>query len=573
MAASRMRRLPVLTISAFTIGGLVVACSTLESGTIGLITGGDDAGPFNEPPCAEGGDGAFCGPAPTSIVISEVTIENGDGGTFDAESKPTILGKQPYSGGATITLPQISSDDVDILQATAYDSADAAVIFGQTLPVAVGGIDGLTLDLFVQRKGQFAIMPSPWRSPPTSPLLTTMLEGRYILVASQKSSQALLYDMLLWANVENEDGGQAATTLPCTPLSVAAVPGTTFMLLICNTTDVGSPVGCEKITSNASGGDLIALQYDISGESLCTQVTAPSTSTWQSVAGGATVVAPNGDAFIVGGTRSPSLKLGPSSSAFKIGAAVEDAEGGIASTYASPITLNAMREGAVAVWSPYQAGSLVVLGGNEVVDGSVGSAAGVEYVSGVTPDAGTAMTTSTGYAGDPTVGEGAALLDSSHILVAGGTLNGRVAPARVFDLSCGMSMAPCPTQVVRLGGSDAGSPEGGVDEGGAGDGGPPKGRKDAGSADARAMELVPLLAAQGFAEPDASALFIGTESDGGAAMAFLIAGSEVDGGAFIATFAKPVPLRVSRVGATAIQTPIPSVVVVGGSGTMESYIP
>jgi hypothetical protein len=122
----------------FVVIGLM-ACSTLESGTISVITGGDEPDPFTEPPCVDGGSDAFCGPAPTSIRISAVTLQSDEGGYVDAgpSTPPTVLATAPYDGGAMVALPQISSDDVDILQATAYDSAGTAIIFGETL--APGG--------------------------------------------------------------------------------------------------------------------------------------------------------------------------------------------------------------------------------------------------------------------------------------------------------------------------------------------------------------------------------------------------------------------------------------------------
>jgi hypothetical protein len=542
----RVQRLIVLVV----IGLLaLLACSTLENGSIAIITGGDDAaGPFTEPNCMEGGT-PFCGPSPTEIVISEITTENAEGGS---SSTPMVLAKEPYSGGAMITLPQVSSDDVDILQATAYDSDGGAIIFGETLPLTVGGVDGITLDLFVQRMGQFAIMPSPLPSALESPL-TTLIDNSFILAANGSGTEAYIYDLLLWSLAENGDGGETGISLPCTPLSIAPIEGTTFMLIICEDGSPGAtPTGaCAPL--RGTNEDLVAFQYDVSGESCIAQICANGTSgadagtgcpegsnAWNQVAGGATIIAPNGDAFIVGGTRPASLKLPPSSFVVKVGLALADEEAGISSAYTQFLTpFHASRTGAAAVWSTYNQGSLVVLGGNTAPGDP-----GVEYLNGTTTDGGTAALTTLVYPTDGTEGAGAAAVNGTNVLVAGGTLpDGKVAPVTVFDLGCTSASLPgCPS-----GGAEAGSPV-----------------------------LVPLLTAQGFAvssilpagstvKSPLGALFVGTEKDK-FTHAFLVPPS---GQSVV-----EVPLRnPKRQGATAILTPIPSVVVIGGDTTMESYIP
>ena len=555
-----MRRPTIVTIAL----GLL-SCSTLENGTIALVTGQDD--PFTEPACADGGN-EFCGAPATSLVFSEITIVGADGGVGDAQSPATTLATQAYTGSSTITLPQISSDNVDILRTTFFDSTDAAVIFGQTLPVAVGGVDGLTLDLFIQRKSQFARMPSPLPSTPDAPI-ATFFEGRYILVASRTSKQALLYDLLLWALVENSDAGQSSTKLPCKPLSIAPIEGTSYMLILCaegaNSTPTGACApGTEAGTEAGAGtGDLVAFQFDLSGQSCTQQILAPSSKMWRDVAGGATVIAPNGDAFIVGGTRPASSSLLPTSQILKVGLAVPNEEAGVSSVFTTFLSLKAQRLGAGAVWSTQNGGELVVLGGNTTT-GDIG----VELIGGATADGGMGTAGSVNYPGDPTRGEGAAMFDSTHVLVAGGTLpDGTVAPLRLFDLGCGL--ATCTAQLIGASGgfADAGSPDASRNDGGSSEGG-----KEAGGPDAAVAILVPLVTAQGFAEPNASTLFIGPEKKDGDTHAFLVSGALTDGG--IATTTTEVPLRVTtRKGATAIQTPIPSVVVLGGDLTMESYIP
>jgi hypothetical protein len=567
----RVQRLVVLA----GIGLLaLLACSTLENGTIGIITGGDDSGPFNEPTCMEGGT-PFCGPDPTEIVISEITTEGAEGGS---SSTPTVLSKEPYSGGSMITLPQVSSDDVDILQATAFDSDGGAIIFGETLPLSVGGIDGITLDLFVQRMGQFAIMPSPLPSTLESPL-TTIIENSFIFANNGGGTEAFIYDLLLWSLAENADGGETGISLPCTPLSIAPIEGTTFLLLICaEGTPSTAPTGaCTPLRGTNS--DLVAFQYDVSGESCIAQVCANVGSdsdagsdcpvgenAWNLVAGGATVIAPSGDAFIVGGTR-PKSSLGPSLTVVKVGLAVAEEEAGVSSVYTSFLKFTSMRQGAAAVWA--NPTGLVVLGGNVASGGSTG----VEYLIGVNGEAGTSMDVPLGYPSDMTVGAGAAATGPKTVIMAGGILpDGSVSPMRSFDLTCMSGCLETGPDASEAGPADATIQEGGSADGSIHDAGAP----EASSIDAGSPVLVPLRTAQGFAVSSImpagstapspwAALFVGTEKDK-FTHAFLVPSSGQS--------AVEVPLRnPKREGARAILTPIPSVVVIGGDTTMESYIP
>jgi hypothetical protein len=513
-----------LALTFLAMGLAAFACSSTESGTIGIVTGEDDAGPFNEHECMDGGT-PFCGPAPKSIRISEIVIQNADGGLDGATTGPvSTLGDQPYSGGSVISLPQESGDDVVILQATAYDSAGKAIIFGQTLPVQLGGIDGITLDLFVQRKAQFALMPTPFSTTPLPPLLS-LFENRLLLVAdgTGQSKSASLYDFLLSALDEAADGGMTALNLPCAPLSMAPVPGTTFALLICAQGSNASPSDICPVDAGTKKdeGDLIAFEYDISGSSCTQRVFPPGGHKWQNVAGGATVIAPNGDAFIVGGTRTKSSGLDATNGVIRVNASTE-ADGGASATV-TYLSFRASRLGAAAAWSTMD--GLVILSGN--VDQSVG----VETLSGADNDGSTASPQALNFAADETVGEGVILIDPLTALVAGGTLpDGKVAPVRTFDLSCSTTVCP-----VKTG--------------------------DSGSA-------VPLTVAQGFLESGATTgpMFVGV-GPGGTTRTYKV--NPKSPFAF-----QEVPLQnANRKGTRAIVSPVPSLVVVGGDTTMESYIP
>ncbi len=527
----------------------LLSCSTTESGVINLITGGETG---SDSPFAEQ-------PLPTELAVTATDIE---GGTTD-------LIRTAYQAGATLTLPQLSSDNVDTLRATAYDSADAAIIYGQTIvPIQLGGIDGITLDLFVQRKGQFARMPSPVTPAIQSPL-ATIVDQQFIFVADTKAQQGWLYSLLFWALAEAVDGGPTSTPLPCPPLTVAAISGTTYALFICSEKSTSISGACQGETAPPDDVDLHAYLYDVSGQPDSCETFAPGSGvdagspfSWTSLAGGSAVTAPNGDVYIVGATRpamGASGASGPTESVLRYAApSLNDA--GIAQFPRNWFALNTPRAGAAALWLTRSTGAagargLVVAGGNQPGD-KVG---GVEYLASGSVDAGQAFTL-TAYPTDFTAGAGGAMVDETHLLLAGGTAQGgAAAPVRLLDLTC---MSSC---MAQTGGTTG---DGGADGGGH-DGGP----REGGPGDAGATASIPLATAQGFSWPgDAAPLFVGpSTSKGGVTRAFRVGVPSTSTAAFAVS---EVPLRVpARTGTTAIQTAIPSVVVIGGDTTMESFIP
>jgi hypothetical protein len=506
----------------------------------------------------------------------------------------TLVDLSPYPV-STLNLPQESTDDVDSFQVTLYDSTNDSIIYGQTIPVPLGGISGLAdLPIFVQRTGQFARLPSPFSAPPPSPL-AALFEGRFVLVAdgSGKSQDAQLYDLLLWGLVESLDGGMGSLVLPCPPITMAPISGTTFMFLICAPPEVdAAPAEVE--------GDLTAYQFDVSTITPPLALVADG-GTWRSIAGGTTIVSPNGDVFIVGATR-PSTGLVHGATAAVLAMQTDQplildsgVDGGteVAVGY-TWITLNYAREGAAAVWSNNK--GLVVLGGNPADAG--GGVSGVEYASpvdGGIPDSTNMFfaSPSASYPSDPTQGAGATSIDTANgvtdILLAGGTLpDGRIAPVRLVQF--GPTMADCGSSDDPGAGDGAGdgddgesATEDGGEAGDGGDAGDATAELDGGEAaaagegglDASSPIGVPLVSAQGFLQPDASPMFIGTESDQ-TTHAFLV---PLTAQTMCPLTPTEVPFRVpGRIGTTAILSPLPSVLVIGGANTsegntMESYIP
>jgi hypothetical protein len=521
-----------LVLLVAVLGG--ASCSVTETGSIALIWNMDDPDPFSEPDAAP----------PASILISAVSVQSADGGSSGDAAIPLL--QSPYQGSGTLTLPSQDGYDIDILQATLFDSADAAIIFGRSVPVQLGGIQNTTLDLFVQRTGQFAHLPQPFVTAPVSPLALTFA-NQYILVADGSGKAGAtgnaIYDMSAWAFI------QSTLPLPCAPLSIAPLGGT-LILILCDAS--------TSTTSTCSGSGVIACGFDTAGIVTTQTQAAPPTCGWDSVAGGATVVGANAESFIVGGTRPAN----PTNCVVRVGEAETIADAGFFGAPVAEGTFSAMRTGAAAAWSSTR--GLVIAGGNQRSNDLP-----VEYF-GTDPasDAGMLPAPShPGYLiGDLAKGSGAAVVSAGGTLVvAGGTLpDGGVAGVRAFDLTCSDG---CDSEV----GVDAGS-EAGADAGA--DANDDEAEVDAsGDADEEggAIASVDLGSAQGFAVTPSSALFVGAAGAraGGETRAFLVStsGTSVKG-------VKGVPLRLStRKDTTAVVSPVGSVVVIGGDTTMESFVP
>jgi hypothetical protein len=135
-----------------------------------------------------------------------------------------------------------------------------------------------------------------------------------------------------------------------------------------------------------------------------------------SLAGGATVVADDGTAFIVGGTR---MDGDPTAAVLRV-----SPQGDLTSA-----SLTAPRLGASAAWV---AGvGLVVAGGN-----ATATVAGVETLAAT----GT-LAVALPYPADATTGAGMGRLDASHVVLGGGT---PATDTRVVNLTCGAACNAAP---------------------------------------------------------------------------------------------------------------------------------
>jgi hypothetical protein len=382
-----------LVTTAVVVG---LACTTTLEGTLSIITGPDD--------------GFAQSPRPTSLTVQLLNTSGGP------QPPVQTLATLSLPGDAGVTLPAQSSTNIDILQITGFDDAGNAVVSGSTIPLALDQLSGITLDLFVQRTGQFSRLPSgdggaALLSPPasTKPLLTTLF-SRYLLVAdgTGQSSATQLYDTLTWQL------DPAPPPLPMNPLSLAFVStytGTDASI------DAGSPFGALLTLGQNGAATWLNLTASTGVDASTYEASVPDGGSLAEVAGGQTIVdSDDGSLFVVGGTR---LTGKPTSEVLHISP----------SGVLEWISLTVARRGAAAAYFPSQ--GLYVFGGNPTEDAGP-KEPGAELVMAATGK----VVPLTNVPTDTTSGAGAGAVDFAHVLLAGGVSpTGAPAPTRLFTVT------------------------------------------------------------------------------------------------------------------------------------------
>ncbi len=328
-------------------------------------------------------------PAPVTLEVSSI----------DSSGTSTLL-KTGSASASTLDLGSVDPGTDGIIQISGFDIANNRVLGGQSVVVAFAGLDGVTLPLFVQRTGEMARLPDPPTDARPSPV-TGVIAGRYVVVTGgadpSLAATTMIYDLANLAPVS------PAVTLPLTPTSMAFVAQSSS----------GDPIGWFI---NDSGVE----QFDFN-TGVSYAVTLPTGFTFTDISGGATVSAPDGSQYIVGATR-------PTGAPTKAVLALDPTGN------PSWLTLAAARLGAAAAWVPSV--GLVVMGGSATANGA-------EVIAVTSASTGATYA----FPPDPSTGAGAASLEGSNVLIAGGFLpDGSSAGARTIDLSCTAQCAPTPWQ-------------------------------------------------------------------------------------------------------------------------------
>lgn len=229
------------------------ACASPPDGTIQLVTGGET-------------DTMTRAPAPTTILVEAI----------DSSGIASQLAKVAYPSGS-IDLGNQSQDTVAVLRVTGLDATGTARVRGSSVPVQLGGLAGTTLSLFVQRTAELARLPSPLADARTLPLVASVA-GRYLFVAggadASLGSTSQIYDFATFAPLASPPNVKRA------PRSLAMY-GTVALLI----------------------DDAGAFTLDLS-TTATVDAPQPMGGSFAEVAGGATVVADDGTAYVVGATRT-----------------------------------------------------------------------------------------------------------------------------------------------------------------------------------------------------------------------------------------------------------------------------
>jgi hypothetical protein len=356
---------PALALSA-----LGLACGK-PAGTIVLTTGPET-------------DVLTRAPAPTRLVVDAYETDGGRTRLADTPLPASTidLGEQPKDG--IFTLRVEGSDDKGVLRAA-----------GGTLLVQAGALQDRRLPVFFQRTGELARMPGTLGDAREAPL-ASVVAGRYALLTAgadaSLAAKTQLYDLLSLGSLPSPP------TFDVVPRSVA-------------------PIGTGVLLVHDAGAKVFDLSTSQSDD-----VPVPSGGTFDEVAGGPTVVAPDGVAYIVGaarGTGAPSKK-------------VLRVEAGKGSSF---LSLSEARLGAATAWVP---------GRGLLVCGGAATGPGCELFA-----PGTTAAVPLPYPADPTRGAAAAALDGTMVILVGGAdtsadAGGAPRPTRRVDTSCTASCQATP---------------------------------------------------------------------------------------------------------------------------------
>jgi hypothetical protein len=355
---------------ALASSALGLACGK-PAGTIVLTTGPET-------------DALTRAPAPTRLVVDAYAPDGGRTRLADSPLPATKLdlGEQPKDG--VFTLRVEGSDRDGVLRAA-----------GGTLLVQAGALEDRRLPVFVQRTGELARMPSALGDAREAPL-ATLAVGRYAMTSA------------------GADAALAKTTQLYDLLSLQAIASPPRFDVVPRSV---APIGSGVLLVHDAGAKVVDLSTAKSDD-----VPTPSGGTFDEIAGGPTVVAPDGVAYVVGPARTSGT---PSKKVLRV-------EAGKGSAF---LLLSEARLGAAAAWVPGR--GLLVCGGSA-------AGAGCELLA---PSATASVPLP--YPPDATRGAAAAALDGTTVLLVGGvdpSDDAGVLPARIrrIDAACTSACQPSP---------------------------------------------------------------------------------------------------------------------------------
>jgi hypothetical protein len=326
---------------------------------------------------------------------------------------PTQLKEVPAPPAAAVndtTPPTIVSIDeqhfaksiIASFRATGIAENGDVVLRGDSIFYGMSSIYAVRIPIFMGRVQSWARPVSPLRVEHLRPVVTTIYELLVTAggepVTGQDPAVPEFFDVAVWQTVTSQP------PLPRAPKSMA-------------------PLGTKVLSLNETGATLLDLSTDDSPQEL--SVTTPPLD-YALLAGGDTVIQPDGPRYIIGGTRQDGA---PSDQVLRLDLVpVKNDAGKIIDWKVVPtaLKLSAPRLGAAAT---FVGTTLVVVGGSA-------TAPMVE----VLPKDATSFT-QLPYPPDATAGLGVAPLDDKNVIVVGGQDPGAAMPGgmRTIDITCAAS--------------------------------------------------------------------------------------------------------------------------------------
>jgi hypothetical protein len=367
-----------------------MACGS-QAATIAVTTGGET-------------DTLTEDPAVTSVAINAV----------DESGNSVMLGQGTLPATTSIDLGSQSQEEVVSIQLTGTSST-GPVVFGATPFAELGALSGLTIPLFIQRKGQLARMPGALPDGRAAPLLAVTDRAVYVVGGTISGTQGdppiAAYDLLLLNQLQDTWAPpQTATSFALVQLAQEDADGDLALGVFIDAKSA-SVIGLATQTLECSDDPTIS-------PTACTKT---GTITWSDVAGGATVM------------DLDSIAQGLPPAAYVIGAS---SPASASSTIAAlPPTIfggggvmqmgsTSLRQGAAVAWAPNR--GVFIYGGT-----------GDSKYTGAEDLSSSLALTSLGYPADPAAGLAAVAFDANTMLIAGNAAGSSDALVPyLVDLTC-----------------------------------------------------------------------------------------------------------------------------------------
>ena len=349
----------------FGISAVFVACSS-PSGSIAVTLGGET-------------DTVSRSPAVDSYIVEAV----------DRSGNRQTLTQAKWSSGGSVDLGQLSQSVVASIQLTGSDANANAIVWGAVPFATLGVFDGLTIPLFVQRKGEFARMPGTIADARNKPLLQRTARGVYYAGGSLGGPipPTGAYDLLLLQDFGSTlAANRVATSFAIIQLSQTNQEGDSALALLIDSAGVD--------------------EFGLATDEIYSPGSLPEGKSWADLAGGQTIVSPDdGTVYIIGSSKPDAVSS----------LVLQFPQSGTGSTLEG-----VRRQGAAVAWAPKR--GVFVYGGSA-------TEVGAEII--------TSSSQPLPQKSDATQGLAAVAFDSSTMLIAG-----TADTPHKIDLACTQSCAP-----------------------------------------------------------------------------------------------------------------------------------